>query len=518
MSMQKFCGTIFEAANVMVASLQDADNIDGAGNNNVVVEGGPSDTSTEHGASLAKAVRGFINKTLREMEEHDAFRDYLHPNEKGGDNENIDAGDDDAAAVVAANKKEQLLASLEKFVYAKCRGDIDMVLSAGKVDEATSTSKEKKTVKEMESELQNKMQSLQFVTPAHLEIECLKSTSSQGEDIDLSYSIRKLRSIGTQYSPRQILQSILAAHRGVTAALKNACHVGESNANPRPPGADDVLPTLILATLRAHPPHLPTTLRFVEQFAPPPLLKGEAGYAYTNLCGALQFIRELDVDGHLAEVTLGGKGEVLAIGPEEFKAGLEGCRRRMKEQEEERLRRQDGGDGDGYIDDMNAYEECCAENTTTQLNVKITARQVREARSHGETVDLDWAMQRQNESLWEEGRVASIAQPRGKEEARQQPEGNIPPEEPPLPSHFSRSYSFLTTRPENVGIRDLPKLLKEYKMLVQATEKLLNERTVWRENECKRQLKLEREQLEREFVNVIGVEDESYGDMMANGH
>ena len=54
-------------------------------------------------------------------------------------------------------------------------------------------------------------------------------------------------------------------------------------------------------------------------------------------------------------------------------------------------------------------------------------------------------------------------------------------------------------------------------MLVDATEKLLNERTVWRESERKRQLKLEREHLERDLAGVIGA-DESNRRKLANGH
>jgi hypothetical protein len=45
-------------------------------------------------------------------------------------------------------------------------------------------------------------------------------------------------------------------------------------------------------------------------------------------------------------------------------------------------------------------------------------------------------------------------------------------------------------------------------MLVHATETLLDERTVWRENERKRQVKLDRGQLEREFQTATGGADE----------
>ena len=54
-------------------------------------------------------------------------------------------------------------------------------------------------------------------------------------------------------------------------------------------------------------------------------------------------------------------------------------------------------------------------------------------------------------------------------------------------------------------------------MLVHTMEKLLNERTVWRESEQKRQLTLEREQLEQDFAHVIGA-DESNRRELSNGH
>jgi hypothetical protein len=45
-----------------------------------------------------------------------------------------------------------------------------------------------------------------------------------------------------------------------------------------------------------------------------------------------------------------------------------------------------------------------------------------------------------------------------------------------LPPGFSRSYTYLTTRPEDLRLVDLEPLLDEYKLLVQTTEVLLAER------------------------------------------
>jgi len=526
MSIQKFCNTIQEAASVMVATMQDiAENEtkaeEGESNNDVAA------AQINHGKSLAKAIRGFVNTTLREMEAHEAFHAYLYPDDegKGPQNTHPVTATKDGKSLMDGVAKEQLQQSLEKFVYAKCRGDVDTVLLAEK--EESDGSNSTKTIQETQLELHDKMLSLQFVTPAHLEISCLKSSASAADahhdDVDLSYTIHQLQSIEYQSSPRQILQSILLAHRGVSVALNEAC--GNDN---DPPGADDVLPTLILAVLRAHPPTLLCALRFVEHFAALPLLRGEAGYAYTNLCGAFQFIRELDISGHLAEVTLGGMGEgaVLSIGPEEFRTGLEESRRKMNETPKGKVPFTDPLEEDDSGEVMTDFARGNDVNDEVPLSVKITARQVREARSHGESVDLNWAVKKQNQSMWQDGLfdgiVVTAQQPETElatatERGQQQRRRRIPPEDPPLPTQFSRSYSFLTTHPDNIGLRDLPRLLKEYKLLVHATENLLNERTVWRENEQKRQLKLERQNLERDFVDAIGDEERHRVDL-ANGH
>ena len=81
---------------------------------------------------------------------------------------------------------------------------------------------------------------------------------------------------------------------------------------------------------------------------------------------------------------------------------------------------------------------------------------------------------------------------------------NLPPEEPPLSPHFNRSYSYLSIRPDDIRMSDLPMLLQEYRMLVHATESLLNERSTWREGERRRQMQLTRSSLEKDFNDVMG--------------
>ena len=520
MSIQKFCSTIHEAANVMVMSMKGENSIgNGVKSTEIGLLNGfnkdeAASVSTDaqtlphdahnYGASLAKAVRGFLNKTMREMEVHETFLHFVQ-SKKGAINNAPKSPDD----------RVELLASLERFVYGKCRRDIDMVIlkSPDKGMDSADIIKHTsiKTVGEIEHELNEKMQLLQFVSAAHLEIRCLESTTSNvHHDVDLSYAIEQLQSIQYQSSPRQMLRSILLAHRGVSYALNEAC-----GRNIDPPGADDILPTLILATLRARALHLSSALRIIETFAPLPLLVGEEGYAYTNLCGAMQFITDLDVEGHMAEVAiLGGSGEnsaVLSIGPDEFRIGVEECRRKMalKSEGAKKIMVDDSVDEIVANNEMDYKDECT--NDEKSPHVHITARHVRNAREQGEIVDLGWALEEQQISMWQQGRLVDIpSKPVGNPNESAAIAGhellkhNLPPEEPSLPSQFTRSYSFLTTHPDNISLRDLPQLLQEYKMLVHTTEVLLNERSIWRESERKRLLKLERGHLERDLAEAMG--------------
>ncbi|KAL7468760.1 hypothetical protein ACHAXS_008990 [Conticribra weissflogii] len=542
----------------------------------------------DHAASLAKAIRGFINSTLREMEGgHPSFHDLFHSQHESSASES----DNDDNNQIKQSTKEQLQASLEKFLYIQCRDYIDSVLQgeidpSGEKDDSefrsdatrsellgdgdandrngntkTATSGWK-TIQESDAALHEKMMLLQFVTPAHLEIECLKhkldnihgvkdgarDVDADAVDylIDLTYSVEKLRSIEHQDSPRQILQNILLAHRGISIALNAA--MGKSTKVTTPvdpntqlspsstslrdrnhltPGADDVLPTLILAVIRAHPQSLWKNIRFIEHFAPPSLLRGEMGYAYTNLCGAVHFLKRLDMEGHLSEVTLGGLGEgaVLSIGPEEFRAGLERCRERLEIQKKkkESSYEGDGDDLEHSTNDRNLVnvsgdsefgDYIMDKDTFDALSIKLSPREIRDARAKGESINLHWALRKQNELMQQYGNFAtsqpshSLIHSSEREIDTHSLGRSLRPESPPLPPKFSRSYSFLGVRPDDIRLSDLPKLLKEYQMLVHATESLLNERTTWREAERKRLISEERRRLEKSCEEVLGKDDD----------
>lgn len=512
-SIQNFCKTVKEAARVMISLQQEG----GTNNNNNAADGKGSAPATNgnkaqlkqklsvqnHTLSLVKALRGFVNSTIRDMEKHSAFDPFRSL--QGGSE-----SDDDT--------KDRLVECLEKFLFTKCRKDIDLVLSweveprddehyhtlrgSIKKEENPLTGVDNqnvdKLVKDSEVEMHTKLKSLQFVTPRHLEIRCLGSNAKN--DIDLSYPMQQLKSLSNEPSPRQMLQKILLAFRGINVALNAA--IGQQST---PPGADDILPTLILAVLRSNPPGILTNILFIERFAAVSLLRGEAGYAYTNLCGAVQFLKDLDVEEHMADVSM-GEGAVLSIDPAEFRAGLEKCRLMMRAQEIETKSGLATNDGlkpsagtvvGAGVQDSDMLAPC--------FDMSIAASEVRHARTIGCTTDLDWALQRQKDVMWKDGKVATNYN--ADEKATNGAVNNVsflPPEDPPLPSNFSRSYSYLATSPNDIRMSDLPRLLKEYRMLAHATESLLNERQTWRESERKRLMQMERERLEKKYEDVIG--------------
>jgi hypothetical protein len=308
-----------------------------------------------------------------------------------------------------------------------------------------------------------RLEKLQFVNPSHLEISCLDTPSLDLEKL-LKEPMEALLSIDHYYSPFEKLQRILAVYQTVNAALLEALNQDKSG-DRKLPSADHVLPTIILTVLKAKPAKMFRNLQFVDVFATQENLRGEAGYAYTNLYGAVQFLHDLDMDKPNFSIT-----------PEEFRKGVEECisktqQRTAAAKEEEKK-----------VD---------LEPTPAEISVQA----VREGRLKGEELDLKWALERQQQllALEEEG------------------DGKVAEENNPtsvtLPIGFNRAYSFIGTRPEDVRISDLPQLLEEYKKLAHVTEQLLSERAALSAAEKRKKLAERKNNVEDTLIGQTEVSE-----------
>ena len=66
---------------------------------------------------------------------------------------------------------------------------------------------------------------------------------------------------------------------------------------------------LVYVTLQSKPPNLHSNIHFIQRFRSPDKLNGEAGYYFTNLQGAIEFVQSVDANK-------------LSISQEEFDAEL----------------------------------------------------------------------------------------------------------------------------------------------------------------------------------------------------
>jgi hypothetical protein len=232
------------------------------------------------------------------------------------------------------------------------------------------------------------------------------------------------------YSPFEKLKLILKTYHRVNEALTKA-------QGGKIPSADDILPTLIWVVLQAKPLHLVSNLAMIEAYAPPEYFRGEEGYAFTNLFGAVQFLVDLNLNTNEDDPITS-----LTITPQDFRQGLEKSRAAMEAQST----------------NANKQKEIVVPVVEPAKAVVIPVSEVRAARLRGEIADLDWARR-----CYLSATESSAT-------------GEATGEEQGLPTGFSRNYSFLTSQPDEIRMKDLPLLLQEYKMLVRTTETLLAER------------------------------------------
>ncbi|GAX15379.1 hypothetical protein FisN_8Lh327 [Fistulifera solaris] len=365
---------------------------------------------TKDSASLAKQLTSFVDTTYNSIQSHIAWK-----------------GED--------LKQSQVRRSLESCIYAHCFAHTGSVMWNAEAQKADDM-------------FLMKLESLQFITPQNLEIACLEDIASATSDLAdfLKGPVEALRAIDLYYSPYEKLDRVLTMYRGVNGALSRALNYHKSShdgSTPlKLPSADDVLPTMILAILQAKPKRLLLNLTVMEEWSPPEYIRGEAGYAYTNLYGAVQFLKDIDLEK---------EPKSLQIGSDELRMGIESCREAVKQKLE--------------VNDAVSVDP--VSSVSPPVPPRLTPNEVRNARQNGETIDLEWALQvigQRNSNAAVRSSIGSKSRSAFDEAT----EG--------LPSNFSRKYSFLTACPDGIKVSDISMLLEEYRVLVQTVERLIGAR------------------------------------------
>jgi hypothetical protein len=121
----------------------------------------------------------------------------------------------------------------------------------------------------------------------------------------------------------QLLNSVGSCTYGKIASdgISTVGNVGSKG----PPGADELLPVMILAIKYCNPEAIHSNIRYLQRYLRPERLVSEAGYLLTNLVSAVFFLDGVDA-------------QALTIDPEEFERSLRRCKEMARQSDLKRLR------------------------------------------------------------------------------------------------------------------------------------------------------------------------------------
>ncbi len=527
----------------------DHDNMNKSSNNTNTTS---KKNANHHLDTLATGLQNYIAKLYESLASHIAWRDN----------------------VISSETKMML----ETFIYSKCHLHIQPILSMVEVDSNQNddddddnggidgdsgdihSKNEKRQILRIcddEAMMRKRLEFLQFVEPKHLDMHPFISSTKNTDDIipwqsklDLSKPISHVKSLDVMYSPAQMLRCILEIYRCVNEALNESLKMANRNASSSTSNekeesegssssndksgsgsssghapnvsADDVLPSLILSVIHAKPSRIVTNLTFLEKFATNEQIQGEAGYAFTNLFGAVQFIKALDLQLEEEEGADNNKNieksknveddrrkcaqPTLSMSIELLKEKINDFRQDWKLKEEARASAVKEKEEEGLNDnDDHACKEASTGMESKDYNVnefkriEIPCCAVKTARLRGENVD-EWAagwfqeqitLHTNDDSNGQEGDTNHNVE-----------KSTVLDVSSPIDG-FACSYSFLATDAKDVKVCDIPELLKEYKMLVRTTETLLMERKSLIQQSKQEEVARKRDKLENSLGTVM---------------
>lgn len=191
---------------------------------------------------------------------------------------------------ISTEDKEALMNLIEKYLTVSLYKELFSPMSTAADDET------------QDLELQNRIRQLNWMTCKHLEVALNERDRSVR---DLVYAaINVIIGMDSVKPPQEKLSCITQCSHHIIEAL------GKSKQGPT--AADDFLPTLIYIVIKANPTRLQSNINYITRFCNAArLMRGEAGYFFTNLCCAVSFIQNM-------------KGESLGMPEEEFQDYLTG--------------------------------------------------------------------------------------------------------------------------------------------------------------------------------------------------
>jgi len=405
--------------------------------------------------------------------------------------------------------------SLESFVYGQVKTvideTIDRILGNGEGPQSPDS-----PFPMTQMSFDARLEELQFLQPSHLELACLKddndsSTSQKKLETLLEMPIKALQSIESFYSPYEKLSKVLEVYHSVNTVLKNA--------SESVPMADDVISAMILVIVKASAAQTKASLKsllrdlhFVENFTLQEYKRlggGEAEYAFTSLYGAVYFLQGVELDYDREESHSGNKSNRLTISNEDLRRGLEKSRAIAAKKNGKFGAAKDGDNTDsdeskGLI--SRGIEQLLGEidyggSSFVPTPRQLSVREVRAARLRGKSLNLEWAMKRQEE------------QPETEHCSGDSELAAASPIKSPSRSVFTpQRYTYLGVRPENIKLSDLPRLLDEYRKLVLANEQLLGEH-----QRANNKMQMERKRLRDEkHRRTLGEQALLFGDAVSS--
>ena len=185
----------------------------------------------------------------------------------------------------------------------------------------------------LNEKLWERILSLSFLRPEHLDIKIFGRESTHGLDTNLQSTlvadkdtkwwleyiddaVVSLQQLQQGTCPEDKMRCIKVTSEAIQKALQRSSiedNSADAIRGSSPLGADDVLPLLILCVKESNPLCLHSEIKYLQTYLNPSLLYGEAGYLITQLASAVNFLESVDATA-------------LTISREEFSRSLRRCR------------------------------------------------------------------------------------------------------------------------------------------------------------------------------------------------